>query len=260
MNINRRAFLFGAGLLAASPALAKPIRSVVGSSNLGWTEDGPVPTAEDYVQDGLVSLWDCIENVGLGEHNPDSTEWIDLVAGRKFTQVAFESDCACVVTGTGQRTCSFNGHYFDKMSSELVCCRLAGTTQNHSYSNAQYMHINGGATPYARGFHAQRTPNNTRQYVGWGDYQILTDAVPEEVNYLATTFEYLDDVGYIKYYLNGRQIGYKEWHAELDFYSTGIYNYIRPNNRFFRISLYDRVLGADEIAYNYDIDRRRFGL
>lgn len=46
----------------------------------------------------------------------------------------------------------------------------------------------------------------------------------------------------------------------MDFYSTGIYNFIRPNNRFFRISLYDRVLGADEIAYNYDIDRRRFGL
>ena len=257
MNITRRDFLLGAGTLAAGAALAHPIRSVVGSANSGYAiDDSPIPTAEDYIQDGLVSLWDCIENVGLGEHNPDSTEWIDLVAGRKFTQVAFESDCACVVQAT--RGCSFNAFHFDSTSTELVCCRLAGSTQNHSFQSAQYVRING--TAGARGFSAQRYPIKNRQYIGTMHTAVITDAVPEEVNYLASTFEYVDGIGYSKYFLNGRQIDAREWQQEIEFYSMGIYNSLSPNNRFFRISLYDRVLGADEIAYNYDIDSRRFGL
>ena len=256
MSTSRRDFLMGGAALLGASSFASPVRSTVGSMNLGYADDGTVPTAADYTQDGLVSLWDCIENVGLGEHNPDSTEWVDLVAGRKFTQVAFESDCACVVQA--QRGCSFNSFHFDKMSTELVCSRVAGTTQNHSYLNAQYMRIDGSSKDM--GFHAQRSPNTSRQYVGWGPFQTITDAEPEEVNFLASTFEYIDGVGYIKFYLNGRQIDYREWQREVEFYSTGIYNYIRPNNRFYRIALYGRALSGSEIAYDYQIDRRRFGL
>lgn len=257
MRPTRREFIAGCGALAASASLASPIRSAVGSSNSGFAaDDGPMPTAEDYVQDDLVSLWDCIENVGLGEHDPASTEWVDLVAGRKFTQVAFEDDCACVVQS--QRTCNFNGPYLDSLTCELVCSRVAGTTQNHSLQTVQYMRVGGVTT--TKGFSAQRYPVNSRQYVGMMMPSILTDAVPEEVNCLAATFEYVDGVGYIKYYLDGRQIGEQEWQAEVEFYSKGLYNYIYPNNRLYRISLYHRALGADEIAYNAFIDRRRFGL
>lgn len=36
-------------------------------------------TARDYVQDGLVAMWDGIENAGWGIHNPNATTWIPLV-------------------------------------------------------------------------------------------------------------------------------------------------------------------------------------
>lgn len=36
------------------------------------------PTARDYVQDGLVAMWDGIENAGWGVHDPDATTWKDL--------------------------------------------------------------------------------------------------------------------------------------------------------------------------------------
>ena len=39
-------------------------------------------TAKDYVQDGLIAMWDGIENAGYGQHTDDlSRGWIDLVSG-----------------------------------------------------------------------------------------------------------------------------------------------------------------------------------
>ncbi|MBQ1429034.1 MAG: hypothetical protein IIZ06_05145, partial [Kiritimatiellae bacterium] len=36
------------------------------------------PTARDYVQDGLVAMWDGIENAGWGQHDASATTWKDL--------------------------------------------------------------------------------------------------------------------------------------------------------------------------------------
>ena len=44
------------------------------------------PTARDYVQDGLIAMWDGIENAGWGVHDPNATVWKDLVG-----------DCDCAV-------------------------------------------------------------------------------------------------------------------------------------------------------------------
>ena len=39
---------------------------------------GGVPTAKDYVKDGLIAMWDGIENAGWGVHDPNATTWKDL--------------------------------------------------------------------------------------------------------------------------------------------------------------------------------------
>lgn len=43
------------------------------------------PTAKDYVQDGLVAMWDGIENAGWGTHDPNATVWKDLVGNNDWT-------------------------------------------------------------------------------------------------------------------------------------------------------------------------------
>ena len=43
------------------------------------------PTARDYVQTGLVAMWDGIENAGWGAHDPNATTWKDLVGTRDAT-------------------------------------------------------------------------------------------------------------------------------------------------------------------------------
>ena len=36
------------------------------------------PTAKSYVQDGLIAMWDGIENAGVGVHDASATTWKDL--------------------------------------------------------------------------------------------------------------------------------------------------------------------------------------
>ena len=52
---------------------------MLGARAGAWAKiGGVVPTARDYVQDGLVAMWDGIENAGLGVHDPNATTWKDL--------------------------------------------------------------------------------------------------------------------------------------------------------------------------------------
>ena len=45
----------------------------------GWT-------ARDYIRDGLVALWDGIENAGWGTHDSNAAIWKDLVGDMDFTE------------------------------------------------------------------------------------------------------------------------------------------------------------------------------
>ena len=38
-------------------------------------------SAKDYIQDGLVAMWDGIENAGWGKHDPNATDYVDLING-----------------------------------------------------------------------------------------------------------------------------------------------------------------------------------
>lgn len=51
----------------------------------GMAVGGGVPTARDYVQDGLLLHLDAIDNVGYGQHDANATAWIDLVGGVSLT-------------------------------------------------------------------------------------------------------------------------------------------------------------------------------
>ena len=49
---------------------------MLGARTAVWAKSGSVvPTARDYVQDGLVAMWDGIENAGWGVHYYSDTVW-----------------------------------------------------------------------------------------------------------------------------------------------------------------------------------------
>ena len=98
--------LGGAACAVASiPALGKPVRSLLGSRDVS---DGGSFTAKDYVQDGLVAMWDGIENAGWGVHDASATMWKDLVGehnvalggGMSFASNALVCTAQGIATGT----------------------------------------------------------------------------------------------------------------------------------------------------------------
>ena len=62
---------------------ASPIRSSVGHHHISMMEEEETGSysAKDYVQDGLVCMWDAIENVGWGVHDYTATHWVELISG-----------------------------------------------------------------------------------------------------------------------------------------------------------------------------------
>ena len=59
---------------------------MLGARTAAWAKSGGgVPTARDYVQDGLIAMWDGIENAGWGVHNQNERSiWVDLVGGHNM--------------------------------------------------------------------------------------------------------------------------------------------------------------------------------
>ena len=73
----------GAGLaaiIAAGKAPAAFIKSMCAARN-ALLSGGAKLSAKSYVQDGLVAMWDGIENAGWGVHDASATTWTDLIGG-----------------------------------------------------------------------------------------------------------------------------------------------------------------------------------
>lgn len=77
-SINRRDFLAGASAILTTGAIARPVRSLLSTRD---AEPLFIPTAADYVMDGLIAMWDGIENAGWGVQDTESTSWMELVSG-----------------------------------------------------------------------------------------------------------------------------------------------------------------------------------
>ena len=78
---------------------------MLGARTGAWAKSGGgVPTARDYVQDGLVAMWDGIENAGWGLHDENYGGWVNLVTGNDATLLTgtlqFDSSSAVFDGGT----------------------------------------------------------------------------------------------------------------------------------------------------------------
>ena len=115
---------------------------MLGARTSAWARaGGVVPTARDYVQDGLVAMWDGIENAGWGVHDPNATVWKDLVGSNDFNLIgspSVESDnfrfyggSHCSVTTGLTAACievvaSFNS---DKINNAVFSANILGKPQ-----------------------------------------------------------------------------------------------------------------------------------
>ena len=85
MMTTRRKFGLGgiAAIIATGQAPAAIVRSIVAVRGAMFS-GGAKLSAKSYVQDGLIAMWDGIENAGWGTHDASATVWKDLVGNKEL--------------------------------------------------------------------------------------------------------------------------------------------------------------------------------
>ena len=248
-----------AALRAAGLAVGVPVRSsvVLDGGRMG-VPSCRVYTARDYVQDGLIAMWDGIENAGWGVHDPDATVWKDLtgngfdaaVHGAAFgeSEIVFGDDPTASYAALSNTQSAGLRH--ERHSMEVVW--RAKTSGRIIFLRSPFGCtlglIDRGAFLYTTG---EDYRSGTRFPFGGGEAKMSVSVGYEDV-YRA-----------VKFHANGKRM-------PLDFsnYWSGQTSYLRFGNRetftggfaLSSVRLYSRALTDEEIAHNYKVDRARFGV
>ena len=217
-------------------------------------------TAADYATDGLVALWDGIENAGYGVHNPTATAWKNLVGavGGDFVVTAGHfTDNALAVTGVNYtRTAGMPSSPTNTLTVDVAftipnVVRTAGAMFSWRFETSgplvtstawSYFRITGGSN----GTYG----NDTNSYD-------LVPFVGKSFNATMTTF-----VGQNGLYVGGA-LARSAFTTRASFnakYKALLNAGGQGEIRYHSVRVYSRFLSASEIAANAAIDKERFNL
>lgn len=233
------------------------------------------PTARDYVQDGLVAMWDGIENAGWGVHDPNATAWKELISG---------TDCAIIGSFASNyywakqafvKVSHGNGKIvFDATGKLQEAFRAATFTVEAVTSNpvnnaswqAQIVNVcqTSDLMQYARSIFA-RTRVESSGFMGnlSGATYHSGAGVSLASKDVIATYACVYDAGQSASYIDGEQKNSRYTapdntiegvHIRLPSYSYGF------RGHHHSVRLYSRALTAAEIAANCAIDKARFNL
>lgn len=220
-----------------------------------------VPTARDYVQDGLIAMWDGKENAGWGVHDPNATVWKDLTSHNldfrvDFDFASWENDAFtfhCRFTNK----CAAKITEFDnsRVYSVEAVVEGEGRAVDVASAGAIFSLYNGQSI----GFASLRTGDNG---VGFG-----------ALNSMVTGNVILPNN--VRISLSLRRGVLAAWDGSPNFTDGGVTQgdvvgtlgignldgIVRGGRgKVFNIRMYDREINPSEIAHNYAVDKARFGL
>lgn len=215
-------------------------------------------TAKDYIQDGLVALVDGIDNAGWGKHT-DELKYVNLVTGEQFTlpnngNAVWGEDCLKILESGDQASGLQTGFSFS--------ARTLGIT-----SEAQEYTIECALRAYDTNFSVVSFDGAFGRVLGTPSSDAFQGSVSSA---------YLPDSNYFQWSVNG-DIRNKANSAIVQENFEGFFwnnreIYAGSRLRFGHsvnlvcksdihcARIYNRALTAEEVAYNYNIDRARFGL
>ncbi len=222
----------------------------------------PPPTARDYIQDGLIAMWDGIENAGWGIHDPNATTWKDLVGSYDAVREVADWQYNCAVfNGTASRVAK-TGSLLGKPSNvtaEVVYDRTAswngciiGCTQSGGWSiwpTSQSV-----VDYWCRGYAYSLKVSNTTDQPGVRYTRTLAAGTGMRCYKDATQVGYTASGSAIAYNNScGFNIG-----ADSNGSSYGVEHPL--TGHIYCVRVYSRMLTPEEIQYNNNIDKRRFNL
>ena len=224
---------------------------MLGARTAAWAKSGGgVPTARDYVQDGLIAMLDGIENSGFGTNDANTTVWVDLSGNGNdvnvdLTQASWE-DGFLKVTGT---TCTRDEEITNIATLEVLFRDTY--TSSHPDNKGSffvlgerkgpcclwYQHVAGGAisrdTSISSNNAVRKDILASRSYT-YNPKSYYVNGEPKPLYFPPSTLA--DAVGCKATAVGGKPI------------------------EIYHVRAYSRALTADEIAHNYAIDKARFNL
>ena len=228
-------------------------------------------TARDYVQDGLIAMWDGIENAGWGVHDPNATVWKDLCGTKDLALTSASSWTPKGAYGNGsnyiagltgadnaialencktiQIVFSWNKQFVSGKSCAFIFSNAIDDWGRTIFADNQLapVGIKGGRS--ISGIYGPTIPfenyttNSIALITAIYSSNTLTNPSPFMLNDRAYTSRGQNN----RSAQRGLVLGGNTWQ----------YNLI---GEIFDVRIYSRALTADEIAANYAIDKLRFNL
>lgn len=217
-----------------------------------------LPTAADYVQDGLIAMWDGIENAGLGVHDQNATVWKDLTGNGHdlaLQSYTYWTDTACAKDSRSSGRLAYrNENLTNVLSIECVFDMRSEVDNGQGRCFVQVQ--------------------NSRSVMGWGLVGIRSRGAPSVmmdttsnvlISQFAASIVYAPSESNDAIYFNGSRASTVassgNWNlgSTLSVGGTGSSS-TTIVGKCHSVRLYSRAITADEIAANYAIDKARFNL
>lgn len=219
------------------------------------------PTAKSYVQDGLIAIWDGIENAGYGVHDANATTWKDLVGSRdlKLFSGAYFKDNSLYAPNSSK------GAYYEFKIDALFCdscflvsanTALAGYNDTSVFALGDSVGLGLTAMTGSSGYGINYIRNSATRIsfinrnivnvpcsvaVDFSSMKAYVGSVPQTMGTIGASANKSSSFSLL---------GRRDVNGEA-FYGP---------REMFSLRLYSRALTADEIAANYAIDKERFNL
>ena len=221
-----------------------------------------MPTARDYVQYGLIAMWDGIENAGWGKHDPSATVWKDLVGTRDLK--SSEVGCNYTIYSAGNDNLS----QFLKYDGDITLCarvEFVGVSwQDWCYfglgtdvGTSKGLAIAGNNAFRVRVQDGYYSPS-------WSVDVVIPNATAGKAYSIAIVFHFATksfDVYSDGVYISSADV--PNWNIDPDVYQVFSFGARYDNRRCgkrFNGFVYSRALTSAEISHNYATDKARFNL
>lgn len=249
---------------------ASPVRSSVGHRHISMSDGGGDEpySAKDYVQDGLVAIWDGIENTDWDTHDTTTDVWIDLVSGISLkSSDSFLWNAKCLLVSEPWLT-------YDLADISLLQETVfdAPKTVGEGYTVEIVVRIttSGNKNLFGERFNAIGIFSNGGKICGWlgngnntvsslslgyiGSVSFITKNVDGKCGNYAYTNGRLANM-YLNRSYSGRLSRGRFGIGEGEYPAWGV-----AEGEYYCIRMYNRVLTEEEINHNYEIDKARFDL
>ena len=239
--------------------------------SIGKSQDAAIENP--YITDGLVTMWDGEWNVGLGKHSDTATVWKDLISSQCVPAVGIFGQNYQDIVALNNRI----NIVPENIIPDLQIATIEMAFTNYGTNNDANFSMNFtvvGNNVYARfghlGGHSTTTSGQgtnrygfifSNQLAGVVGINIVPLDMPYSASYSMHYYASSADRKKLDGYVNGQYSKKFIYANETQF--TGKLMVTQGKNtkyRIYSIRIYNRILSAEEIAYNYEIDKMRFNL